>query len=83
MSAEKVQNYENTISRKEIDWVWFWAFQPNVSDEKGVELITGDKNENEEKEKKPRFELGETKLALNFGLWNLIGALVSLCSMYS
>ena len=68
MSAEKVQNYERTISRKEIDWICLRAFQPNDSDEKGVELITGDKSENEEKDKKPRFELGGTKLVLNDGL---------------
>ena len=32
------------------------GFQTNNRDEKAVDLVTGDKNEDEEKDKKPRFE---------------------------
>ena len=42
------------------------GFQTNNRDEKAVDLVTGDKNEDEEKDKKPRFELAEYILDFSF-----------------
>ena len=42
------------------------GFQTNNRDEKAVDLVTGDKNEDEEKDKKPRLEIDpRTLLYLN------------------
>ena len=42
------------------------GFQTNNRDEKAVDLVTGDKNEDEEKDKKPRFELAENTMNFSF-----------------
>ena len=58
MSTEKVQIAEITLSETNFPhFTKCMDFQPNNGDEKGVDLVTGDKNE---KDEKPRFELGET-----------------------
>ena len=44
------------------------GFQINNRDEKAVDLVTGDKNEDEEKDKKPRFEHTENIWNFSFAL---------------
>ena len=44
------------------------GFQTNNRDEKAVDLVTGDKNEDEEKDKKPRFEHAKNICDFSFAL---------------